>query len=73
MKPGIIPLGFLFALYIASSWSTSTVTPAAQRSDLHWYKGNTHTHTLNSDGDSTPDEMVRWYRAELTDSFEMGK
>jgi hypothetical protein len=33
-------------------------TPAAGR----WYKGNTHTHTLNSDGDSTPDEVVRWYR-----------
>lgn len=29
---------------------------------LHWYKGNTHTHTLNSDGDSTPDEVVKWYR-----------
>ncbi|HEY0592190.1 MAG TPA: hypothetical protein VGF40_10515, partial [Thermoanaerobaculia bacterium] len=29
---------------------------------LHWYKGNTHTHTINSDGDSTPDEVVRWYR-----------
>ena len=29
---------------------------------LHWYKGNTHTHTLNSDGDSTPDDVVRWYR-----------
>ena len=27
-----------------------------------WYKGNTHTHTLNSDGDSTPEEVVRWYR-----------
>jgi hypothetical protein len=30
---------------------------------LRWYKGNTHTHTLNSDGDSTPDEVVRWYRS----------
>jgi hypothetical protein len=28
----------------------------------HWFKGNLHTHTLNSDGDSTPDEVVRWYR-----------
>ena len=28
-----------------------------------WYKGNTHTHTLNSDGDSTPDDVVRWYRS----------
>jgi hypothetical protein len=27
-----------------------------------WFKGNTHTHTLNSDGDSTPDGVVRWYR-----------
>ena len=30
--------------------------------DLRWFKGNTHTHTLNSDGDSTPDDVVRWYR-----------
>lgn len=29
---------------------------------LRWYKGNTHTHTLNSDGDSTPDDVVKWYR-----------
>lgn len=27
-----------------------------------WYKGNTHAHTLNSDGDSTPDDVVKWYR-----------
>ena len=27
-----------------------------------WYKGNLHTHTLNSDGDSSPDEVARWYR-----------
>ena len=28
----------------------------------HWYRGNTHTHTLNSDGDSPPDSVARWYR-----------
>ncbi len=27
-----------------------------------WFKGNLHTHTLNSDGDSTPDDVVKWYR-----------
>lgn len=27
-----------------------------------WYKGNTHTHTINEGGDSTPPEVVRWYR-----------
>ena len=43
-------------------------TPAAftQNRDtseaFRWYKGNTHTHTLNSDGDSTPDDVVKWYR-----------
>lgn len=33
-----------------------------QPGEGRWYKGNTHTHTLNSDGDSTPDDVVRWYR-----------
>ncbi|HXW05426.1 MAG TPA: CehA/McbA family metallohydrolase [Vicinamibacterales bacterium] len=27
-----------------------------------WFKGNTHTHTTESDGDSTPDVVARWYR-----------
>lgn len=27
-----------------------------------WYKGNTHTHTINSDGNATPDVVARWYR-----------
>ncbi|MFP5245553.1 MAG: PHP domain-containing protein, partial [Thermoanaerobaculia bacterium] len=31
--------------------------------DVHaaWLKGNLHTHTSESDGDSTPAEIVRWY------------
>ena len=35
---------------------------SAQTSELHWYKGNTHSHTVNSDGDSTPLEMATWYK-----------
>lgn len=27
-----------------------------------WYKGNTHTHTLESDGDSSPEYVAEWYR-----------
>jgi len=27
-----------------------------------WYKGNLHTHTLNSDGDSGPLDVATWYR-----------
>ena len=40
----------------------ATTLPGQQPAELRWYKGNTHTHTLNSDGDSTPNEVVRWYR-----------
>jgi len=36
--------------------------PAPASGSLRWFKGNTHTHTLNSDGDSSPDDVVRWYR-----------
>jgi len=27
-----------------------------------WFKGNTHTHTTGSDGDSPPETVVRWYQ-----------
>jgi hypothetical protein len=29
---------------------------------MPWFKGNLHTHTTNSDGDSDPDDVVAWYR-----------
>ncbi len=29
---------------------------------LRWARGNVHTHTLNSDGDSPPSDVARWYR-----------
>jgi hypothetical protein len=35
---------------------------SAEAAELKWYKGNTHTHTINSDGDSTPEKVVSWYR-----------
>jgi hypothetical protein len=36
--------------------------PKTQDRPGSWFKGNLHTHTLNSDGDSTPDDVVGWYR-----------
>ena len=30
---------------------------------MPWFKGNTHAHTTNSDGDSSPDVVVAWYEA----------
>jgi hypothetical protein len=47
----------------ATSAARFQSTPAAlQKPTERWFKGNTHTHTVNSDGDSTPDDVVRWYR-----------
>ena len=28
-----------------------------------WYKGNTHAHTVESDGDSSPEYVAQWYKA----------
>ncbi|MBT8396489.1 MAG: PHP domain-containing protein [Gemmatimonadetes bacterium] len=27
-----------------------------------WYRGNTHSHTTESDGDSSPEYVARWYK-----------
>lgn len=48
-------------LYAAAFAAAVAVTLPAQPAP-RWFKGNLHTHTLNSDGDSTPDDVVRWYR-----------
>jgi hypothetical protein len=29
---------------------------------LRWYKGNLHTHTTNSDGDTIPEAVIWWYK-----------
>lgn len=54
-------LGCIAGLSVWPS-ASSVDEQAIPGSTLRWYKGNTHTHTLNSDGDSTPDEVTRWYR-----------
>jgi hypothetical protein len=35
---------------------------AQTSSPLNWYKGNLHTHTINSDGDSPPYDVMAWYK-----------
>lgn len=47
---------------VATLLAASMSVVFAQSAPPRWFKGNTHTHTLNSDGDSTPDDVVRWYR-----------
>ncbi len=47
-----LPLTAAFLLFALSS-------PAAE---LRWFKGNTHTHSLWSDGNDFPDMITDWYR-----------
>lgn len=49
-------LALLFVVILAPA--VSAQTPPEPR----WFKGNTHTHTLNSDGDSAPGAVAAWYR-----------
>lgn len=45
---------------LAASWLWSVQSSA--QPVKRWFKGNLHAHTVNSDGDSTPAEVVSWYR-----------
>lgn len=57
------------ALLVAASASTTLAQNPpgfsfeAPEAGGTWFKGNTHTHTLESDGDSPPEEVARWYKA----------
>jgi hypothetical protein len=56
---------FRLLLLIIICTSIPVFPQATARSEVrakNWFKGNLHTHTLNSDGDSTPDDVVKWYR-----------
>src|SRR5262245_22100503 len=55
-----VGLALLGLLAVAGVTPSNQIAPSPAQG--RWYKGNTHTHTLNSDGDSTPDDVVRWYR-----------
>jgi hypothetical protein len=38
------------------------IAAAEESNAKRWYKGNTHTHTLWSDGDAAPEVVVEWYK-----------
>jgi hypothetical protein len=57
----------VFGVLLVSLWSGASALDQqhilrAAQAESRWYKGNTHAHTLNSDGDTSPDEVARWYR-----------
>lgn len=52
--PGVLVLAVVSVMHAGASQN-----PASK---LNWYRGNLHTHTINSDGDSSPWELVIWYK-----------
>ena len=50
------------ALIAGTLLLASVTAHGADAPKLNWYRGNTHTHTNNSDGDASPDAVVRWYK-----------
>jgi hypothetical protein len=49
------------AAALACVWTFLPAQTAPQQG-WRWFKGNLHTHTVNSDGDSAPDAVARWYK-----------
>ncbi|HSW30957.1 MAG TPA: CehA/McbA family metallohydrolase [Longimicrobiales bacterium] len=68
-NPMMTPVRTLAALALATAACTvSKDAPPAVAFDVPaaadgaWYKGNTHAHTTESDGDSPPEVVARWYK-----------
>jgi predicted metal-dependent phosphoesterase TrpH len=44
-----------------AAWVTTHAAETSDKSGLRWYRGNTHTHSLWSDGNDFPDMIADWY------------
>jgi len=62
IRPALLRVSLVGLFAIALAISFHPRVEAQPSVPLRWYKGNLHTHTLNSDGDSTPSEVAAWYR-----------
>ena len=52
----LVVLGYAVTQFEPGKEGVETTAP------LNWYKGNTHTHTLWSDGNDFPEMIVAWYQ-----------
>jgi predicted metal-dependent phosphoesterase TrpH len=52
---------WLLSLLVVPGVLGVTLPPQGPPPAPNWYKGNTHTHTTESDGDSSPEDVTRWY------------
>ncbi|MEY4483064.1 MAG: hypothetical protein RL693_516, partial [Verrucomicrobiota bacterium] len=49
----------------------ATLTAHAEDAGSRWFKGNTHTHSLWSDGNDFPEMICSWYRSQGYDFLAM--
>src|SRR5436190_5074565 len=50
------------AFWLAGFWLGFSILFASAQPATRWWKGNTHTHTLWSDGDDYPEMVADWYK-----------
>ncbi|HEV7681154.1 MAG TPA: CehA/McbA family metallohydrolase [Pyrinomonadaceae bacterium] len=55
--------GLISGFTLVSTAQRKTTLPAPVVTTLQWYRGNTHAHTNNSDGDSSPEAVAERYRS----------
>lgn len=53
----------LFKSILLATLLTLAFTSIAFSAPMIWVKGNLHTHTSNSDGDTSPQSVVDWYKS----------
>ena len=58
-------IAILFCAIAATTASAQQVPhfETVESAGMRWYKGNTHTHTDASDGDSPAEVVARWYKS----------
>jgi hypothetical protein len=60
----VLFLGSVLGLMVLSGVPGCAGSPsAAANGPKRWYKGNTHTHSLWSDGDAAPEHIADWYKS----------
>ncbi len=57
-----ISLCMQMLFFAPSAFTQSPRFEVLSATDQHWYKGNTHAHTIESDGDSPADTVISWYK-----------
>jgi hypothetical protein len=62
MKRGVLMLAIASLAATACEQATVFEFEVPQNVGDRWFKGNTHAHTTESDGDSSPEYVATWYK-----------